>query len=171
MSYKQPIRISPLQAYASALIFSPTSSLIRRHFKKEEPEWIVVKLNVRDKWSSCLQTLKSDSSGVSSVAFSLDSTRLASASWGPTVKIWDASSGACLQTFENPSKGVWSVVFSPDSTRLASASWDHTVKIWDARSGACLQMLKGHSNWVCSVAFSPDSTRLAPSSADHMAKI
>jgi WD40 repeat protein len=35
---------------------------------------------------------------VSSVAFSHDSARLASASDDSTVKIWDASSGECLQT-------------------------------------------------------------------------
>jgi WD40 repeat protein len=38
---------------------------------------------------------------VSSVAFSHDSARLASASDDRTVKIWDASSGACLQTLED----------------------------------------------------------------------
>jgi WD40 repeat protein len=37
---------------------------------------------------------------VSSVAFSPDSARLASASRDNTVKIWDARSGTCLQTLE-----------------------------------------------------------------------
>jgi WD40 repeat protein len=35
-----------------------------------------------------------------SVAFSHDSTRLASASYDKTVKIWDASSSECLQTLQ-----------------------------------------------------------------------
>jgi WD40 repeat protein len=34
------------------------------------------------------------------VAFSRDSTRLASTSYDRTVKIWDVSSGTCLQTLE-----------------------------------------------------------------------
>jgi WD40 repeat protein len=141
MYHKQAIEISPLQVYASALILSPTGSLIRRHFKKEEPKWITIKPTVGDKWSACLQTLEGHSSSVNSVAFSHDSTRLASASYDRTVKIWDASSGACLQTLEGHSDSVNSVAFSHDSTRLASASWDRTVKIWDASSGACLQTL------------------------------
>jgi WD40 repeat protein len=48
----------------------------------------------------CLQTLEGHSDWVSSVAFSHDSARLASASDDNTVKIWDASSDECLQTLE-----------------------------------------------------------------------
>ncbi|KAF2677725.1 hypothetical protein K458DRAFT_283100, partial [Lentithecium fluviatile CBS 122367] len=62
MSRKWAIEKSPLQAYASAILFSPTQSLIRK------------------KWSACLQTLEGHSSWVTSVAFSPDSTRLASGS-------------------------------------------------------------------------------------------
>jgi WD40 repeat protein len=72
------------------------------------------------------------------VVFSHDSTRLASASYDSTVRVWDARSGKCLSTLEGHSYWVTSVVFSHDSTRLASASGDRTVKVWDARSGECL---------------------------------
>jgi WD40 repeat protein len=146
MYHKWAIENSPLQAYVSALVFSPARSQIRDLFKEEEPKWITIKPAIGDKWGACLQTLEGHSDSVTSVAFSHDSTRLASASRDRTVKIWDASSGACLQTLEGHSGPVKSVAFSHDSTRLASASCDSTVKIWDANSGACLQTLEGHSH-------------------------
>jgi WD40 repeat protein len=106
MYHKGAIKGYPLQTYASALLFSPTGSLIRQLFQHEEPKGVRVRPTMSDDWSACLQTLEGHSGFVYSVAFSHDSTRLASASGDNTVKIWDASSGACLQTLEGHSGRV-----------------------------------------------------------------
>jgi WD40 repeat protein len=103
MAYKSAIEKSPLQAYVSALLFSPTGSMIRNLFKREEPKLITLKPAMNDNWSPCLQTLEDHSGGVRSVAFSYDSARLASASNDGTVKIWNTGSGECLQTLEDHS--------------------------------------------------------------------
>jgi WD40 repeat protein len=102
MYHKEVVEKYPLQVYASALLFSPADSLIRRLFQHEEPRSVAIKPYISKGWSACLQTLEGHSSGVNSVAFSLDSARLASASASrdSTVTIWDAVSGACLQTLE-----------------------------------------------------------------------
>jgi WD40 repeat protein len=100
MYHKEAVENYPLQVYASALLFSPADSLIRRLFQDEEPREVAIKPDISNGWSACLQTLEGHSDSVSSVAFSHDSARLASASWDSTVKIWDAHSGACLQTLE-----------------------------------------------------------------------
>ncbi|KAL6409849.1 NWD1 protein [Ilyonectria robusta] len=161
LSNKRPIEIAPLQAYASALVFSPTRSLIRELFEKEEPNWITLKPSMESDWNACLQTLEGHGRSVSSVVFSADGQRLASGSQDKTVKVWDAATGACMQTLKGHGDWVWSVVFSADGQRLASGSWDKTVKVWDAAIGACVQTLEGHGHSVRSVAFSADSQRLA----------
>jgi hypothetical protein len=103
-------------------------SLVRKLFQHKEPDCIKIMPAVHDGWNACLQTLEGHSDFVTSVAFSHNSTRLASASGDRTVKIWDASSGACLQTLVGHSSDVSSVAFSHDSTRLASASYEAPLR-------------------------------------------
>ena len=171
LSHKQVIENTPLQTYVSALVFSPAHSLTRGLFQAEKPDWIITKPVMEADWGACLTTLEGHSGGVSSVVFSHDSTRLASASYDKTAKIWDATTGACIATLEGHTEWVYSVVFSHDSTWLASASYDKTVKIWDASTRACIATLEGHTKSVNSVVFSHDSTQLASASDDETFKI
>ncbi|KFA81610.1 hypothetical protein S40288_09580 [Stachybotrys chartarum IBT 40288] len=98
LSHKTPIEIAPLQAYASALLFSPERSLVRELFRYEEPDWIVSKPRMEADWNACLQTLEGHSNSVTSVVFSADGRYLASGSNDKTVKIWDLTTGRCLQS-------------------------------------------------------------------------
>ncbi|PHH54974.1 Vegetative incompatibility protein HET-E-1 [Ceratocystis fimbriata CBS 114723] len=165
------IEIAPLQVYSSALIFSPTDSLIRRMFCHEEPEWIELIPKVEANWDACPRSTEGHHSHVISLVFSNDGQRLASGSYDKTVKIWDTTSGACLQTLEGHHREVTSAVFSNDGQRLASVSYDKTVKIWDTTSGACLRTLEGHTWSTTSVVFSNDGQRLASGSYDKTVKI
>jgi WD40 repeat protein len=132
------------------ILFSPTGSLIRQLFQHEEPKGVCVRPTMRDDWSACLQTLEGHGDSVYSVAFSHDSTRLASASYDSTIKSWDASSGACLQDARGPWRFglVRGLLARLDATGVGVL--DRTVKIWDASSGACLQTLEGHGRDVSS---------------------
>ncbi|KAH7076307.1 beta transducin-like protein HET-D2Y [Paraphoma chrysanthemicola] len=170
MYFKGAIETSALQAYVSALLFSPRSSLVKKLFRHEEPNHVTVIPAMDDGWSMCLQTLEGHKWSNLSVAVSPDSTHLASSSDDGTIAIWHVSSGTCLKTLKGHRSAAYSVAFSPDSTQLASAS-DTTVKIWNVSSGACLKTLEGHGDRVMSVIFSPDSSQLASASYDKNVKI
>jgi len=82
---------------------------------------------------SALLTLKGHTHILTSVAFSPDGKRLASASADGTVQVWDVATGQEMLTLKGHAGTVYSVAFSPDGKRLASASADGTIKVWDAR--------------------------------------
>jgi serine/threonine protein kinase len=108
---------------------------------------------------------------VTSVAWSPDSSRLASAGADKTVRVWDLSSGTALLTYQGHADQVTSVAWSPDGTRLASASDDSTVRMWDAGSDSALLTYQGHIGSVLSVAWSLDGKYLASAGADETVRV
>jgi hypothetical protein len=105
---------------------------------------------------------------VTSVAFSPDGRRIASASGDHLnrnqpgeLKVWDARTGKELLGLRGHTGEVLSVCFSADGRRLASGGEDQTVRVWDALTGQELLALKAHTASVRSVCFSPDGTRVA----------
>ncbi|KXX73738.1 Vegetative incompatibility protein HET-E-1 [Madurella mycetomatis] len=165
------IEDTPLQAYASALLFSPTRSLIRMAFERDEPTWISIKPMVEDRWGACLQTLKGHRDWVTSVALSRDHSIFASASSDQSIKIWNTATGKCEKTIEGHLAWVKSLVFSHDGKYLASASSDKTIKLWNTEGWKYVRTVEGHEGSVNSVIFSRDSKKLISASSDRTVKI
>jgi WD40 repeat protein/serine/threonine protein kinase len=121
-----------------------------------------------------IRTLKANTGDVSSVAFSPDGRRLASAGGdliglAGEVTLWELASGQAVLTLKGHRDLVHWVAFSPDGKRLISAGHDQTVKFWDPASGREVLTLKGHTSAVTCFALSPDGKRLA--SAGHDATV
>ncbi|HVB75284.1 MAG TPA: WD40 repeat domain-containing protein [Ktedonobacteraceae bacterium] len=97
---------------------------------------------------------------VSSVAWSPDGKRIASASGDHTAQVWGASNGGHVLIYRGHS-AVFGVAWSPDGQYIATGSLDHTVQVWNSTTGAQVYTYRGHSDAVFGVAWSPDGTRIA----------
>ncbi|PWI65057.1 hypothetical protein PCL_07469 [Purpureocillium lilacinum] len=170
-AYSFAIENTPLQLYSSLLVFSPKRSRVRSTFASNFPRWISPQPKVNDDWSQYLQTLEGHKYSVMSVAFSNDSTLVASGSADKTIRIWRTATGECIQTLEGHDSMVTSVAFSHDSALVASGSWDKTIRLWRTATGECIQTLEGHGSIVKSVVFSHDSALVASGSWDKTIRL
>ena len=120
------------------------------------------------------------SSPILSLAFSPDSTLLASGDKEGCVKVWRASTGQCLRRLEGAhSAGVTALAFAPSSlssssstaeaggsssnssssAHLLSASYDGTSRVHGLKSGRVLKELRGHSSYVTCAAWATQAVR------------
>ncbi|KAL6810607.1 WD40-repeat-containing domain protein [Trichoderma camerunense] len=168
-SHRKAIESAPLQVYASALVFSPSHSRVRRLFEAEEPKWILTKPIMEKRWHAYLQhTLESPGR---LVAFSRDSTLIALCSWHDSIQLWRTSAGDCVRELEGHDGEIMSIAFSHDSKLIVSGSLDRTTRLWCTSTGNCLRVLMGHEKPITSVAFSHDSALIASGSEDKTIRL
>lgn len=148
LSARGGIEQAPLQAYISALIFSPSRSLTRQNYQYEEPEWMKITSSMQDVWDHCTQVLYGceDDDYVTAVKFSHSGKLIASGTLEGVVKIWDASSGECRETIECRNSLIDAVGFSADDQQLSAASLKGTVQVWEVSNGALLKTLQDADN-------------------------
>ncbi len=72
------------------------------------------------------------SSAPFTLAWSPDSSRIASGYYDKTVQVWEVNSGRLLLTYHGHSNRVNTLAWSPDGSRIASGSQDNTVQVWQA---------------------------------------
>ncbi|MBL4757307.1 MAG: WD40 repeat domain-containing protein [Rhizobiales bacterium] len=70
---------------------------------------------------------------VNSAVFSPDGTRVLTASFDRTARLWDIATGNHVAVFAGHEGVVFSAVFSPDGTRMLTASADKTARLWGIR--------------------------------------
>ncbi|KAJ2244839.1 DNA polymerase alpha accessory factor Mcl1, partial [Coemansia sp. RSA 455] len=124
-----------------------------------------------------LHTLVGHRGSVNSVAYSPDSTYLASSGCDGTVRIWDMREGdpACVQIMPKiayvcePGNSMeqYKVRWSPDGRMLAIPCADHSIKLVERNNWGVSALLAGrHTNTICHLAWSSNSKYLASASLD-----
>jgi WD40 repeat protein len=116
-------------------------------------------------------TLSANTSPIRGVAFSADSTLLASGGDDPTIRIWETSTGQCLRLLQGHTSWVSSLAFAPHSALLASGSEDQSVRLWNSHTAACLHNLQGYSNGIWSVAYSPQGQQFVSGGQDRTVRL
>jgi hypothetical protein len=108
---------------------------------------------------------------VNSAAFSADGSRIVTASFDNTARLWDGATGAALAKLSGHTDAVFSAAFSPDGSRIVTASADNTARVWDAATGAALATLAGHTSQVVGATFSADGSQVVTASLDRSARV
>lgn len=115
--------------------------------------------------------LRGHADNINHVAYSPDSTQIATASDDMTVRIWAANTSKTILVLTGHHDSVKSVAYSPDGARLVTASKDQTARVWDANTGKELFLLQGHTDTINYATFSFDGSKIATVSDDGTARL
>jgi WD40 repeat protein len=167
----QHVATLPHQTYVQSVAFSPNGLLLATGsgsiFGADDNTvrlWDVAS-------TSNIAVLRGHDGPVTSVTFSPNGTRVASASSDGTVRLWDVASGRETMELRGHSDAVTSVAFNPTMPVLASGSSDETIRLWDVASGTTLTTLRQPRSPIGSVAFSPDGRLLAAACQDRRVRL
>jgi WD40 repeat protein len=104
------------------------------------------------------------------VAFDPGGTRLASASRGGGLRVWDLRAMRPADTLGTHAR-VLSVAWTRDGSRIAAGGADGIVRLYDAGTGHEVMGLHGHVAGVTSLHFSRGDSLLTSTSVDGTVRI
>lgn len=110
-------------------------------------------------------------SWVTALAFSPNSTQIATGHDDGSVRIWDVLTEQLVREIKGHSKPISALAYSADGGRLASAGEDKLIRLWDMTMGKSCGMLAGHTDRIPALAWHPSGQRLYSAGWDTTARV
>lgn len=148
---------------ARDITFSPDDRLIASlGALRGPPARAYSTLKIRDaETGRIVRAFKPGPLGKSAVAFSPDSSQVASPAASMALAVGDARTGKLAHKLEGRGRAVSALAFSPDGKRLVSrADGAKEVKLWDLATAQCLRSLPLSLGGSLDIVFSPDGRRI-----------
>jgi WD40 repeat protein/tetratricopeptide (TPR) repeat protein/serine/threonine protein kinase len=107
---------------------------------------------------------------ITTLVWSADGRRLASASVDATIKVWEAGEGIELfsaKEKEDSGKGRQFIAWGPDGNRTVWQPGESKIRVYEVKTGKAITTLEGYKGKVRSAAVSPDGSWVALRSRDN----
>ncbi|KAL7911871.1 hypothetical protein GGI35DRAFT_301131 [Trichoderma velutinum] len=154
---------APLQVYVSALLFSPTESIIRKQFNAEASHWVRLWPRNVTNWTSCVQRLDGDPKiPYRFLSVSSCHTWLAAREdENQMIRIWEIETGRKLCTIEFPttltSYGWFKFSLWVNNELIVFNSCQRSLTIWDITSSTIVRQIRVPHKKIHAISLSPSA--------------
>ncbi len=176
----QPVELYNEEGALASIKYSPCGNYIAGSTVGVAPELYTSEVRVWDArswkliWRSVLETQSSQV-----VAFSPDSTQLASGHDDGVIRIWDVPSGNLVRQSKRQSSAITALAYSTDGKQLGVGTWAHwlegrpgtEVAILDSATLQTVHSRTGNPGGNYGLCFSPDGSILASGLGSGLVKL
>ncbi|KAL7797000.1 hypothetical protein V8C43DRAFT_329359 [Trichoderma afarasin] len=147
LSFRPAIQEAPLQIYNSALVFSPTNSIVQKTFESNRPTFIKQMPQVDSDWSACVQTLELTGYGdrLPGLIFLSNGKLMTSRRFTGYVEIWDLKTASCLYELEKKGGETTELLICPNGRLIIIE--DECAELWDIENQQRLKIFSTHQNF------------------------